>query len=123
MKKFLLSCFALSALIFTACDKEDNTDVQAEDGYTLTISTDEPKIGDDITLTITGDNVNDMTWLACFNRVDDGSGSCLATPSTNGKIVVSLSASSFKAGEYKFYASYHGDEELHTNDVLITITE
>ncbi|MFI3332339.1 MAG: hypothetical protein SNI51_02745 [Rikenellaceae bacterium] len=118
MKKLLLLCFAISAILFTSCEKEEST--STVDGYTLKITPSTATIGDDITLTISGDGAEDMIWVACFNRVDDGSGSCIAIPSTNGVIVVSTSALMFSAGEYKFYAT-SDDEE--TNYASVTFTE
>ncbi len=126
MKKLLLFCFALSALAFTACEKEDSTSSEDLSGYdyTLTISPSTVKVGDDITLTVKGDGVNDMIWMACFNRVDDGSGSCLVVTFVDGVATANLSSTYFSAGEYKFYASSGSTTDaIKTNYASVTVTE
>ncbi len=117
MKKILLSIFAISALLFTSCEKSDDN---GTDSYVLKITPSTVAIGEDITLTVTGDDAEDMDWSACFNRVDDGTGSCLMPNFVDGTMTQTISESLFSAGEYKFYAT-SGD--IKTGYTTITVTE
>ncbi len=114
MKKILLFCFAISALSFTACQSEDTAD------YTLSISPSEVTIGEDITLTITGDNVGDMSWTSCYTYTTTGAGSCLTPNFVNG--VATISTTGWDAGEYEFYAECT-DAGVKTNYASVTFNE
>ncbi len=118
MKKILLFCFAISAILFTACQKEESTESGSEstDGYTLTITPSTVTIGEDMTLTVTGDGAEDLEWLACF---EGPISNCLMYPITGGELVYNVS-SALSAGEYTFHAA-SGD--LETNSVTVTIVE
>ncbi|MFI3323386.1 MAG: hypothetical protein SNI45_05925 [Rikenellaceae bacterium] len=118
MKKILLSIFAISALLFTSC--EDSSD---DNGYVLKITPSTVAIGEQITLTVTGDGAEDMNWTSCFNRTDDGTGSCLVPNFVDGSMDYTISESLFSAGEYKFYATYAEDSSIVTGYTTITVTE
>ncbi len=116
MKKILLFCFAIAALSFTSCDKESEDTA----GYTFSISPSEVTIGESITLTITGDNVGDMSWTSCYTNSTTGAGSCLMPGFVNG--VATISTTGWDAGEYQFYAECT-DADVKTNYAYVTFNE
>lgn len=122
MKKIFLMCFvALSACAFVGCDKEDNGEDLSGFAYTLSITPTTVSVGDEITLTIKGDNVGDHMWTSCFNRVDNHEGSCLMPKYENGVATLVVSEELFSAGQYKFYAEKQDGEKVKTNYVTVTV--
>ncbi len=114
MKKILLFSLALSAMLFTSCEKEDDNGGSSSEGYTLTITPTTVAIGETVTLAITGDGAEDLSWYACF---EGPVSSCLSTPITGGELEYTVTLS---AGEYTFHAT-SGDHE--TNNAQLTIVE
>ncbi len=118
MKKILLFCFAISALMFTSCDKEDF----ADEAYKLVVnpSTASISAGNTITFTVVGDGSEQYSWTGCFEPTSDGgsTGSCFVL--MNGTLT--LDADFFLEGEYKIHAEC-SDLDAETAYTAFTITE
>lgn len=114
MKKTILFCIAALTLAFTSCDKEASIETPANQ-YTLTITPAEVTVGQDITLTIKGENVGDLKWTTC-----NTSGNCFTPGFVNG--VATLSTKDFEPGKYEFYAECHSPV-IKTNYAKVTVKE
>lgn len=119
-----MTCFALSALLFTACDKEESGADASTPTYTLSISPETFAVGETFTITITGDNVNDYSdWSACYNPVGK-SGNCLMPNFKDGSMEAVITqdlADVYGVGEYEFYA--HSDiGDVKTDTITVTLT-
>ena len=112
MKKIFILSVALVSLVLSSCEKTP------EVAYTLTINPTEVNVGDEITLTITGDNVAGLTWTSCFNNLETDEGSCLVPNFKDGVSVVDTKI--FDKGTYEFYAECH-EPKIKTNKVKVII--
>ncbi len=120
MKKILSFCLLLISILFAQCSDEQ-AQIEEELGtseYTLTITPSTVAAGGDITLTLSGDDIDTMTWITCYSSADGTINSCLMTQFVDGKAVHSTSGMS--AGEYTFYSSC-GD--LKSTSATVTITQ
>ncbi len=122
MKKFLL-LFALSSIIYVSCDSDDDDDdtytVTSE--YVLNVTPTTVTIGDDLTLSVSGSDADDMLWVTYCESVDMGSYTKVIPYIVDGESVT-LSTSDMAAGEYIFY-SQAAKIYVQTEDVYVTVVE
>lgn len=120
MKKLLLAFALLATVAFVGCDKSDDNEMESStSSYTLSISPSTAKIGDTVTLTVTGDDVDDYSWQACYSSTSNSANSGCWAPNTSSTWTYTVA---LDAGEYEIYAtSMSGDHS--TNKSTFTVTQ
>ena len=108
----------LIPLSLISCNKE-NAEGDSEK-YTLSITPAEVNLGDEITLTIKGENVGDLKWTFCYNNLDTEEGQCVMPNFVNGVCV--FNTESLEAGVNEFYAECH-QPHIKTNTVKVVINK
>ncbi len=118
MKKILFLSMAIAAMLFTSCEKDEESG-----SYTVTISpsTISMSSGDTFKVTVSGEGAEDIVWMACYEYVEDTTiGSCL--PFNNGT-ELELPASIFTvAGEYEIH-TYAITPDIDLGRLPMTVTE
>ncbi|MFI3285056.1 MAG: hypothetical protein R3Y08_00210 [Rikenellaceae bacterium] len=122
MKKLLLLTIPLFTLLFASCEKSDDNAAESTE-FTLSITPSKAKVGEVVTLKISGEGAEEKQWSVCYDY-EGGGGSCLIFAPGNATQDLTLSETIFIAGEYDFHAKYTNEgEEIEINHVTLTVTE